>query len=338
MAEPLVSILIPAFNAENVISFSIKSALAQTWEKKEVIVVDDGSTDHTCKVAEECARYGRLSVVREPHRGASAARNAALRLSKGDYIQWLDADDFLAPDKISQQLQARSIDLSPKTLLSGAWGYFLYRTRKASFNPTALWSDLSPVEWLMEKFQKNLFMPNSTWLVSRHLSDTTGPWNEEISLDDDGEYFARMLQASDGVKFVSEAKALYRQSGAVSLSDTTRASAKLDSQFLSMKLQVGYLLAMEDSNRTRRSCVAYLQQCAQLFAVSQPDLVERVVEILANFDTKVTPSPGALPQTWSQTLLGWPGGRRFRRQLNETKWRVLRSVDRLLFNLESKDN
>ncbi len=338
MAEPLVSILIPAFNAEKVISFSIRSALGQTWEKKEVIVVDDGSTDNTCKVAEECARYGRLRVVREPHRGASAARNTALRLSKGDYVQWLDADDFLAPDKISQQLSARSGDFSPRTLFSGAWGYFLYRPRKASFNPTALWSDLSPAAWLIEKFQNNLFMPNSTWLVSRHLSNTTGPWNEDISLDDDGEYFARMLQASDGIKFVAEAKALYRRSGAVSLSDTTRASAKMDSQFLSMKLQVGYLLAMEDSNRARRSCVTYLQQCAQLFAVTRPDLVGRVAEILANFDTKVTPSTDALPQTWAQLLLGSPGGSRFRLQLNETKWRVIRSVDRFLFNLESRDN
>ena len=103
--EPLVSILIPAFNAQEWIADSIRSAIAQTWESKEIIVVDDGSTDKTLRIARqfesECVR-----VVTQRQQGAAAARNKAFSLSRGDYIQWLDADDLLAPDKVAWQMAA----------------------------------------------------------------------------------------------------------------------------------------------------------------------------------------------------------------------------------------
>src|SRR5262245_21908195 len=103
--QPLVSILIPAFNASRWIADTIQSALAQTWPRTEIIVVDDGSTDDTLAIARGFASQG-VSVTTQPNRGASAARNVALARSRGDFIQWLDADDILAPDKIERQMEA----------------------------------------------------------------------------------------------------------------------------------------------------------------------------------------------------------------------------------------
>src|SRR6266403_55692 len=101
--KPLVSILIPAFNAQEWIVDTLRSAVAQTWETKEIIVVDDGSTDQTLAVARKF-ESGTVRVVSQKNRGAASARNTALSLCRGDYIQWLDADDLLAPDKIALQI------------------------------------------------------------------------------------------------------------------------------------------------------------------------------------------------------------------------------------------
>jgi glycosyltransferase involved in cell wall biosynthesis len=86
--RPLVSILIPAYNAERWIADTIRSALAQTWEPKEIIVVDDGSQDRTFTIAQQFASKD-VAVVTQRNQGAAAARNKALALSQGDYIQWL---------------------------------------------------------------------------------------------------------------------------------------------------------------------------------------------------------------------------------------------------------
>src|SRR6516225_1986814 len=101
--RPLVSILIPAYNAQEWIADTIRSAIEQTWPCKEIIVVDDGSTDGTTEVARRFVSK-EVAVVSIKNQGAAAARNHALQLSQGDYIQWLDADDLLAPNKIERQL------------------------------------------------------------------------------------------------------------------------------------------------------------------------------------------------------------------------------------------
>jgi glycosyltransferase involved in cell wall biosynthesis len=135
--KPLVSILIPAYNAEEWITDTLQSAISQTWQRKEIIVVDDGSRDRTAEVARRLASK-QVAVVTVPNRGAAAARNHAMRLSQGDFIQWLDADDLLAPDKIERQLEALSEVDSRRILLSSSWAPFYYRTRRTSFIQTSL--------------------------------------------------------------------------------------------------------------------------------------------------------------------------------------------------------
>ena len=155
--EPLVSILIPAYNSEQWIAETIESALAQTWRTKEIVVVDDGSSDQTLQIARRFASKG-VYVVTQPNQGAAAARNTAMSICQGDYIQWLDADDLLEPDKVERQM--RSLDDYPgkRTLLSGAWAYFIYRNRKAKFSPTDLWQNLTPFEWILRKIVQTFNM------------------------------------------------------------------------------------------------------------------------------------------------------------------------------------
>src|SRR5206468_5993044 len=135
------------------------------------------------------------------------------------------------------------------TLLSATWGRFLYRYYRAEFIPTALWCDLSPTEWLLRKMGQNLHMQTATWLVSRELTEAVGPWNTRLLGDDDGEYFCRVLLASDGTRFVPEARVYYRAAGSSSLSYIGRSDRKLEAQWRSMPLHIGYLRSLEDTPR-----------------------------------------------------------------------------------------
>jgi len=232
--KPLVSILIPAYNAEEWIAETLQSAVSQTWENKEIIVVDDGSKDKTFDAAQKFSSQG-VRVVKQENRGAAAARNKALSLCGGSYIQWLDADDLLSPDKISRQMAVAQDRQDNRLLLSCAWGGFMYRSNRATFNPTPLWNNLTPAEWLIRKLAQNLYMQPATWLVSRELTEAAGLWNTKLKVDDDGEYFCRVLLQSTEVEFVPVAKVYYRASGSGSLSYIGLSDAKMASQLESMR-------------------------------------------------------------------------------------------------------
>ena len=100
--HPLISIIIPCYNAEKFIFEAIESALNQTYSKVEVIVIDDGSSDRSVEVIQSFGDRVRFEAI--DHKGACAARNRGLQLSKGEYIQFLDADDLLVANKIESQL------------------------------------------------------------------------------------------------------------------------------------------------------------------------------------------------------------------------------------------
>jgi glycosyltransferase involved in cell wall biosynthesis len=332
---PLVSILIPAYNAERWLADTIQSALAQTWPHKEIIVVDDGSRDNTLSVARRFTSSD-VSVVTQSNLGASAARNHALSLSQGDYIQWLDADDLLSPSKIAKQMEVAQQLRNERVLLSSAWGAFLYRVSKAQFSPTPLWHDLSPVEWLLLKMGQNLHMQTATWLVSRELTDAAGPWDTRLSLDDDGEYFARVVLASDGTRFVPDAKVFYRQPGSGRLSSIDRSDKKLESQFLSMRLHIDYLRSLEQSDRARAASMTYLRTWFVWFFEERRDLAQELEQLAVAAGGKLDAPRLSWKYLWIQKLFGWTAAKQTRQYWNQCKSSIVRLWDKILFYLEGR--
>jgi len=330
----LVSILIPAYNAQQWIGDTIESALSQTWERKEIIVVDDGSTDQTLAVARQFASRD-VAVLAQSNQGAAAARNRAFSACQGDWVQWLDADDLLAPDKIERQAEALERCDSKRTLLSSAWAPFIYRFFRANFIPTPLWCDLSPVEWLVRKWEHNLFMQPATWLVSRELTEAAGPWDTRLSLDDDGEYFCRVILASDGIRFIPEGRTFYRK-GFASLSRMGRSNRKLESQFLSMQLQVDYLRSREDSSRVRAACLTYLRNWLISFYPERLDLVKQFEELAAELGGQLEAPRLSWKYAWIQKVFGWSSAKRTASCYNEGKLAVLRFWDKALFDWERR--
>lgn len=100
-AVPAVSVLIPAFNAGRYLRQCLDSVLAQSWKNIQIVVVDDGSSDDTlaiCRKYEE--QYSRISVYTQPNSGVAAARNALLERMTGEYVLFVDADDWIEPDMV----------------------------------------------------------------------------------------------------------------------------------------------------------------------------------------------------------------------------------------------
>jgi glycosyltransferase involved in cell wall biosynthesis len=333
--KPLVSILIPAYNAENWITDTIRSAIAQTWAHTEIIVVDDGSRDRTADVARRFAAKN-VRIVTKENQGAAATRNYALKLCQGDYIQWLDADDLLAPDKIERQLNALGQAQEKRILLSSSWAYFRYRTHRARFVATSLWHDLSPVEWLLRKMGQNLHMQTATWLTSRELAEAAGLWDTRLLSDDDGEYFCRVLLASEGTRFVPEAKVFYRLAGSGRLSHIGMSDRKRDAMLASMKLHIRYIQSLEESERVRNACLAYLRTWYQNFYPERPDLVTELQEMAADLRGSLEVPRLGWKYAWLEPLLGRKAAKRMQMTLPELKSSMFNTWDKAMYKLETR--
>ncbi len=307
--------------------------MAQTWEPKEIIVVDDGSSDGTLEIAREF-ESAQVRVIANEHLGAAASRNKALQMSRGDYIQYLDADDVLAPDKIEMQMRALGSSPDKRILVSGSFGKFLYRYYRTTFTPTALWCDLSPLEWLVRKMQFNLFMQTGTWLVSRELAEAAGPWDTRLLGDDDGEYFCRVLLASQEVRFVPEARVYYREAGPGRLSYIGQSDEKMVAQWLSMELHIRYIRSLEDSDRVRAACVNYLQNWVHFFHPDRPDLVNKAADMAHSLGggLKINPS-------WKHSIFASVFGEKRAKGaqvfLTKVKYNCRQSLDKALYQVEN---
>jgi glycosyltransferase involved in cell wall biosynthesis len=332
----LVSILIPAYNAEHLIHDTIRSALDQTWPHKEIIIVDDGSRDQTVSIARRFASKN-VSVVTQANQGAAAARNHAFSLCQGDYIQWLDADDLLAPNKIARQLEASNHGVGKRVLLSSAWGRFMYRPHRAHFVPTPLWCDLSPVEWLLRKMEHNIWMQTATWLVSRELTEAAGPWNTQLLSDDDGEYFCRVLVASDGIRFVPESKVFYRMPASSNLSYVGRSDRKMEALFLSMQLHTGYLRSLEDTARARAACVKFLQTSLPFFYPERLDLVKQAEQLAGTLGGRLEVPPSlSWKYVYIQKTFGWPLAKHAQIFLPRCRWSMTQCWDKALSRVDHR--
>jgi hypothetical protein len=173
-------------------------------------------------------------------------------------------------------------------------------------------------------------MQTATWLVSRELTEAAGPWDTRLLGDDDGEYFCRVLKASDGVRFVPDAKVYYRHVGTKSLSYAIWSDKKLEAQFLSMKLHIQYLLSMEESERSRAACVEYLQKYMFDFSPERPDIVGQMHELAASLGGSLRAPSAPWKYYWIQKTLGWGAAKRAQVVLLAVKHSAFRYWDRVM--------
>jgi glycosyltransferase involved in cell wall biosynthesis len=299
----LVSIIIPCYNAAPWLPATLASALAQTWREKEIILVDDGSRDASLEIARSFEARG-VRIVSQANAGASAARNHGLRLARGDFIQWLDADDLISADKVAAQI-AFLRDRSAGTLATCAWGRFETDPAAARFVDTAVFRDFTPVDFLVLAGNTGAMLHPSSWLVPRAIAERAGPWDESLSLNDDGEYFCRVLLASPGMAFCPEGRSYYRSGVAGSLSGQRGERARR-SQFRSLELITQHLLAAEDSPRSRRAAANYFQRFLYDYFPEPADLMAAAAARVAALGGSDLTGPPMGPKTAALArLIGW---------------------------------
>lgn len=300
--RPLVSILIPCYNAEKWLAETLESALAQTWDNIEIIVVDDGSTDNSLAVAKQFEPDG-VKVISQTNKGASAARNRAFQESQGDFIQYLDADDLLAQDKIELQVKL-FLDGKSEFVVSGEWARFYQLPTEACFILEPVWNDMPAVDWLICSWEGGGMMHPAAWLMPRAIAEAAGGWDESLSLDDDGEYFCRVVLASKEVKFCPGAKSYYRSGISGSLSNTTSQLA-WESAFRVRELCTNYLLSHEDSPRTRHACAAAFQRLIYSAYPDATNLVKKAeAKVKSIGGSNLKPGGGFIFKIIANTL-GW---------------------------------
>jgi GT2 family glycosyltransferase len=274
---PLVSIIIPAYNAGSNLEPTIRSALDQTWPEIEVIVVDDGSTDGSLEVARRF-EGPRLRVIAQNNRGSCAARNAGAQAANGDYLQFLDHDDLLAPDKTAAQLALWRPDVSRRTLFMGEIVRFFEKpagarqeiSPDADYRPAFLhtypeYKTIAARDWLLRWWTLRLEVTPLAWLISRELMLAAGPWEERfLSRLDDFEFITRLLLAADDIILTPGSRSFFRTmvAGSMSSSAQNQSLRAFQGQLLALNLCCDHLLAAEDTTRTHAACASALMSYA----------------------------------------------------------------------------
>jgi hypothetical protein len=213
----------------------------------------------------------------------------------------------------------------------------MYRRSRARFVPSGLWCSLSKTEWLMRKMEQNTYMQTASWLVSRELTRAAGPWDTRLLGDDDGEYFCRVLLASDGVRFVPGAKVYYRQAGPGSLSYIGTSDRKRDAQWISMELHMRYLRSLDDGERARAACVKLIQNWMVAFYPERPDIFKKAQKLSRELGGQIEAPRLSWKYSWIKALFGWRIARCAELRLQRLKWSMISSFDRALCRFERRE-
>lgn len=319
-ANPLVSIIIPVYNAEKYIAVTITSALNQTWINKEIIVIDDGSTDGSLKIAQGFESIG-VKVIHQKNKGASAARNLGLQQSRGEYLQFLDADDLISKDKIEKQIQALNNNLTKVAVCSTIHfrdGELHEQFAPSLYEENFLETTNDPVNFLIrlyggKDFNASMIQPNA-WLTPKTVINISGPWNEDLTLDDDGEFFSRVILASKGI-VKTEGLNYYRKYPNLKTNLSSKKNKEgLESAVRSVLLKKEHLFNRSRSEQSKKAIYKQLKELAIKCYLQEPALYKMVLEELKGMPKyKYKPILGGTIINTISNVFGWKLAKRFQK-------------------------
>ena len=205
MKNEFISIIIPAYNVENYIEKGLISCINQSYKNIEIVVVDDGSTDNTWGVIQRYAQIDpRIRAIRQKNKGVSAARNTALDNSIGEYVLFLDSDDWLEYDAVENLLRWQNQHVNK--LISGGM-YFAYSEKNGRINKVLQHVNqceevLTP-ETALFRFEGNLSLISSCYKLYRKdiINSKNLRFDTDIFHGEDGLFVFKYLHYTDGLYF-----------------------------------------------------------------------------------------------------------------------------------------
>jgi len=307
-----VSVLIPCFNSARWIADTVASVRSQTYKSIEIIVVDDGSTDDSLVILDHLSGPD-LKIITQENGGAGAARNRALEVAQGDYIQYLDSDDLLGPTKLETQIASLS-ESPPDTLAVCPVIYFndggstdlgwLHRGWPFVDAP-------DPAEWLVELLgpETGSMVPLHSWLSPRTLIDRVGPWSSVRSSIDDGEFFCRVVLASAGIKACEPAVCFYRKRPISSRLSGKRDSLHKEGHLRHLDEIATAVLARVPSKRTEKAVARLYLDFAVSVYPEHASLTSAALRKVRALGGAPRPRIGGVTSEVLAQLVGWRAAR-----------------------------
>jgi glycosyltransferase involved in cell wall biosynthesis len=214
--SPLVSVVIPCFNAERWVDEAIQSCLNQTHSPVEVIVIDDGSTDGSLKIIRSFGE--KIQWESGPNRGGNAARNRGFAMSKGDFIQFLDADDFLLPEKISRQLEF--LESSGADVVYGDWRH-QHHEPDGSIRMEEITISGGQTD-VLASLLSGWWVAPAALLYRRSFVEKVDGWDETLRAAQDRDFFMSVAMAGANVVYQPGCHSIYRRHGRTTVSTGNR--------------------------------------------------------------------------------------------------------------------
>lgn len=214
------SIIIPAYNVADYLENCVESILKQTYDNYEIIIVDDGSTDETGKVADELLKQSKqINVVHQSNGGASKARNTGMKSATGDYILFLDGDDFWSDSHFLKQIVS---ELTIKLVDVIIFGYSYYYDNEIKESPISRLKDLG------EATNYGLFNgPNWNKCISKKLINKGLSFPEDL-VSEDSLYCSSIMKRMESFSVITSTQYMYRQNRAGSLTNVVKERNVLD--------------------------------------------------------------------------------------------------------------
>ncbi|MDJ0693925.1 glycosyltransferase [Mastigocoleus sp. MO_188.B34] len=210
----LVSIIIPCFNR---LREAIDSCLKQTYPQIEIIVIDDGSTDNSLDIIKS---YNNQVIWESfsKNRGGCCARNHGFEISKGEYIQFLDADDYILPEKITRQVDF--LELTGNDVVYGDWRHQLNLPDGTSILEEIKISGQQ--ENILASLISNWWTAVASILHNRSAVENSDGWDENLAIVQDKDFFISVVMSGAKVAYQPGCYSIYRRYGNVTVSTTSK--------------------------------------------------------------------------------------------------------------------
>jgi glycosyltransferase involved in cell wall biosynthesis len=226
----LVSIIIPNYNREVLVAETVQNMLDQDYPEKEIIVIDDGSTDGS---VDRLREFGEaIKVVQQKNQGPGAARNNGLKIAKGKYIQFMDNDDLASKNKISRQMEC--LHRNKADAVYSPWGKFQIQESTIILDGMVLQSQEIPTSAMIPAMLEGWSTVLQTYLFKREFLDKIGPFKTDVSYLEDIDYLVRIVLNNAVMAFESAPLVIYRNNSTDKLSATGADSikkSKADAEF-----------------------------------------------------------------------------------------------------------
>jgi len=319
--QPLVSIIMPCYNAGRFIEASLQSVLDQTYTNFELIIINDGSTDDSeNKIL--LFNDSRIRYFYQDNAGQAAASNAGLVKSSGDYIKFFDADDIM--NDIHIEAQVKSLEKTTDTISACDWGRFYSNdTNETIFDNWNGWLKDKPINWLRKEIDQKDYMRGDMigawrWLIPKNIIGKSGGWDERLSLNNDFEFSIRLLLSAKELVFTKDAKMYYRSGNTGSLNSSVSEKA-YQAAFLSTKLGCDRLLQEDPGDTMKRICANRYQLWVTRMFPAYPELVKQ-------FEAEIDKLGGADPMIGGGKsfnmlikILGWKNAVLLKRKIAKLK-------------------